>query len=214
MHCGVNIDTASDLSTETLDAILDRAVERDAVIELYGHRPGRTIDVDVIQHVLDGAVARGMAFDTYADFAHGTEARPGVALAFDDTSIIEWSELRPRFQAAGARVTFFVSRYYSTSNDERARLAELAADGHAIEAHSVDHLRAPDYVENFGLRAYMDDEVIPSIEILRGAGYEVTSFAYPFSARTSELDDAIAEHLPVIRTSTFEHSVNQPFCPR
>jgi hypothetical protein len=91
---------------------------------------------------------------------------------------------------------------------------ELAADGNAIEAHSVNHLRAPDYVENFGLGAYLADEVIPSIEILREAGYEVTSFAYPFSARTSELDDAISRYVPVLRTSTFEHSLNEPFCPR
>ncbi len=213
VHCGINIDTSSEVSLDLLDAALDRAAERGEVVELYGHRPGVSIGVDVIEHVLDGAIARGLAFDTYSDFAHGTE-RPGVALSFDDTWIAEWWALRPQLQAARARVTFFVSNFARTSTEQRAQLADLGADGHAIEAHSVNHLRAPDYVENFGLAAYLADEILPSITLLRQEGYEVNAFAYPFSARTSEIDDAISHYVPVLRSSTFEHTLVTPFCPR
>lgn len=214
VHCGINIDTASGVSRDLLDATLDRAAQRGEVVELYGHRPGVSIRVDSIEYVLEGAHARGLAFATYSDIAHGTDTRPALALSFDDTSIAEWAALRPLFQAMGARVTFFVSRYHATSAEQRAQLAQLAADGHAIESHGVNHFRATDYVEHFGLDAYVANEVVPSITVLRDAGFEVTSFAYPFAARTGELDTAIARHLPVLRSSTFEHSVNQPFCPR
>jgi len=33
-------------------------------------------------------------------------------------------------------------------------------------------MRAPDYVENFGIDAYLHDELDPSIDVLRADGYE------------------------------------------
>ena len=41
-----------------------------------------------------------LAFVTYADFAHGTDTAPGLALSFDDTSIDSWFALRPLFQTS------------------------------------------------------------------------------------------------------------------
>jgi peptidoglycan/xylan/chitin deacetylase (PgdA/CDA1 family) len=88
-----------------------------------------------------------------------------------------------------------------SSARELELLAALAADGHAIEAHSVAHLNAVDYIAQHGLPAYVDDEVLPSLAILRDLGYTPTSFAYPFGAAPSEAHDAVLAHVERVRVS-------------
>ncbi|HEX2690442.1 MAG TPA: polysaccharide deacetylase family protein [Kofleriaceae bacterium] len=214
LHCGVNLDSKANVSLESIDSGLDRARDRGEVVELYAHHPGVTVPIDKLVYVLAGAQDRGLQFFTYADFAHGRDVLPGLALSFDDTSVDAWVALRPLFAQYHARVTFFVSRYRNLSDEQHMGLQLLAADGHDIEPHSVQHLRAPDYVDNYGLDAYLRNELDPSIEVLRNDGFEVHAFAYPFGARTSELDHAIAKRVPVIRSVTFSYTGVQSPCPR
>ncbi len=213
VHCGVNLDTSARNDTASIDSALDRAADRGEVAELYSHKPGYTVPIDKLQHVLQGAQDRGLKFYTYEDFANDVPVQAGLAMSFDDTSVEEWMGLEPMFEQYGAHVTFFVSRYNALSDDQHALLKQLSQDGHAIEAHSVRHMRAPDYVENYGLGAYLRDELDPSIAILQADGYNVTAFAYPFGARTSELDHAIGKRVPVIRSVAFSYSVAQSPCP-
>lgn len=214
MHCAADLDTRANNSLDSVDTALDRAADRGQVVELYAHNPGTTVPVSTIEHVLAGAHDRGLRFVTYAELAAGGVTGPGIALSFDDTFIAAWSELRPMFTAYGARVTFFVSRYGVLSPALHAQLHELAGDGHEVAAHTVLHQRGPDYVEQYGLAAYLAEEVLPSIQVLRDEGFEVTSFAYPFGARTAETDDAILAHVPIIRSVAFSYhgAVASP-CP-
>jgi len=213
VHCGVDLDEIAGIGTADIDGALDRARDRSEVVELYAHNPGKTVPLPKLEYVLAGATARGLAFVTYADFANASDTAPGLALSFDDTFVDAWFALRPMLQRYGARVTFFVSRYHVLGPEQRAKLKTLAADGHAIEAHTVQHLRAPDYVEQHGLNAYLHNEVDPSIAILRDDGFTVDAFAYPFGARTSELDKGIAKRVPVIRSVAFAYHLVEGPCP-
>jgi Polysaccharide deacetylase len=214
VHCGANLDERSHNSLPSVEGGLDRAAERGEVIELYTHNPGVSVPISKIEDVLAGARDRGLPFYTYADFAAGGVTGPGIALSFDDTFIQAWTDLRPLLTSYGARVTFFVSRYAGVDAEFHDQLRELAGDGHDIAAHTVLHLRGPQYVEQHGLGAYMNDEVMPSIEILQDEGFNVTSFAYPFGARTSEMDEAILAHVPIVRSVAFSYygTVESP-CP-
>jgi Polysaccharide deacetylase len=214
VHCAVDLDNQANSRVINLDDGLDRAVERGEVVELFAHQPGRTVPVEKIAYVLEAAAARHLRFVTYADFARGDSPAPGLALSFDDTSVDAWVALRPLFQQYQARITFFVSRYQTLGKRERAELKLLAADGHDIEPHSVQHLRAPDYVEDHGLAAYLRDEVDPSISMLRDDGYAAHAFAYPFGARTDELDEALARRVPILRSVSFSYDLVQSPCPR
>ncbi|HLL21280.1 MAG TPA: polysaccharide deacetylase family protein, partial [Kofleriaceae bacterium] len=159
------------------------------------------------------ARTRELAFYTYRELA-GEIPHPGIALSFDDHNVAGWTAFRPKLAEAGARVTFFVSGYAFLDEESRAQLRALAEDGHELGAHSVRHRRAPPYVENRGLSAYLTEEVLPSIAILRDDGYDVTSFAYPYGARTSELDEAILKHVRTVRTVDFPYSASvQSPCP-
>lgn len=214
VHCAINLDTKANTRVASIDSGLDRARDRGEVLELYAHNPGVTVPIPKLDYVLSAARDRGLAFVTYSDFARGTYATPGLALSFDDTSVASWLALRPLLDQYGARVTFFVSRYNALNDDQHAGLRTLAADGHDIEAHSVGHLRAPEYVESHGLDAYLRNELDPSIDILRRDGFDVQAFAYPFGARTGELDRAIAKRVPVLRSIAFTYDLVQDPCPR
>ena len=213
VHCAVNLDSKARIDTTSIDGGLDRALARGEILELYAHHPGVTVPVDKIEYVLAGAQQRGLAFDTYTDLALGTYTAPGLALSFDDSSVDAWWSLRPLFQQYGARVTFFVTRYAMLTDAQRGELEDLASDGHDIEAHTVKHQRAPEYVEDHGLDAYMADEAQPSIDILTADGYRVTAFAYPFGARTSELDQALLSRVTVLRSVAFSYEGVVDPCP-
>jgi peptidoglycan/xylan/chitin deacetylase (PgdA/CDA1 family) len=113
------------------------------------------------------------------------------------------------------RATFFVTRYHGFTAAKRALLRDLAERGHDIETHGVDHLRAPEYAEQFGLARYIADEVEPGAAALRADGHDPVAFAYPFGARTGELDRALLERFGVVRSVTFQRDgllVTDP-CP-
>ena len=215
VHCAVNLDGSADNSLGSVDGALDRAADRGEILELYAHHPGVTVSTTTIDHVLAGAASRGLAFVQYRDFANGTAHGPGLALSFDDTSITAWFDTMPLFAQYGAKVTFFVSRFEFISDAERAQLHALAAAGQDIEAHSVLHLRAPEYVEQNGLGAYLDKEAQPSIDLLAADGFDVVAYAYPFGSRTGQLDHAMLERVAVVRSVAFPWSdgVASP-CPR
>ncbi len=206
VHCAIDIDTYARNDIASVEAGLDRALERGEVLELYAHDPGHTVSWDELEAVLAAIDSRGLPYFTYADFANGVTPGAGVALSFDDAYVDHWLSGTDLYARYGARLTFFVAYFDKLSLERRAALHELARLGHAIEAHSVSHQRAPLYVEERGLAAYIEDEVVPSIDRLRDDGFDVTTFAYPFGARTSEIDHAILRHVPLVRSVSFTWS--------
>lgn len=215
VFCAAGLDSVSGNELDSVMGGLDRAAERDEVILLYGHSPGRTVPITKIEAVLERAGELGLEHVTMREMAEPRAPRAGLSLQFDDDDVDGWFAIRELLAEHGARVTFFVTRYDRLNERERDELRALADDGHDVEAHSVDHLVAPDYVEEHGLAAYLDDEALPSIDRLRADGYDPVAYAYPFGARTSELDDALLDHVRVLRSVTFTYDapiISDP-CP-
>jgi hypothetical protein len=213
-HCAINLDTYASNDLGSVEAGLDRAVERGELLELYAHDPGRTVTWEALEDVLAAASARGLPFFTYADLAHDrVPPQAGVVLSFDDAAVEDWLAGSDLYARYAARVTFFVAYYDHLHPEQRASLHTLADAGHAIEAHSVNHLRAPLYVEQKGLTAYLRDEALPSIRWLRDDGFDVTTYAYPYGARTDELDDALLQQVSLVRSVAFTWSGVADPCP-
>jgi Polysaccharide deacetylase len=217
VHCAMNLDkaTGSESSNANVFAGLDRARDTGEIIELFAHRPGVTVDWDDLEAVIAGAEARQLRFVSYAEMLDGATG-PGIALSFDDAGITSWYQGREMFRRHGARATFFVTRYAAWNDEWRQMLRDLASDGHSVEPHGRFHFDSPQYVEEHGVQAFLDDEVLPSIESLREDGYTPTTYAYPFGARTPETDRAILRYLPRLRSLTYSFDgpgVSQP-CPR
>ena len=184
------------------------------VLELLVHRPGESITWEKFEALLAGVRERQLDFLTATDMARGTP-RGGIALMYDGEWLPAWLGSVDMLAQYDARVTIFVSRYARLQPEEHQQIRDLAAAGHDIEAHSVNHLRGPSFVEQHGMRAYLDEEVLPSIDVLRADGYDVVSFAYPFGTRTAEIDAALLEtkSVPVLRALTRASQLRADPCP-
>lgn len=204
--CAIGIDDVSGNSTDSLVAGLDRALDDGSVLLMFGHRPGKTFGLDRVEAIVTHAEEIGLPALTFRDLVEGPP-RAGYSISYDDADVAAWASSQDILAAHGARVTLFVTRFHAFGADERALLRTLADAGHDVEAHAVEHQRAPDYVEEHGLRAYMDDEALPSIERLRDEGYDPVAYAYPFGSRTPELDSALLEHVTLLRSVSFSTGV-------
>lgn len=213
VHCAINIDTFARNDLASIEAGLDRAALRGEVLELYAHEPGRTVEWDKVEAVLAAARARDLPFFTYPQLEHEAPAA-GVLLSFDDASVAAWVQGIDLFAQYQAHITFFVAYFPRLHDDDVAGLHQLKAAGHAIEPHSISHLRAPLYVEQKGVEAYMRDEALPSIEALEGAGFAVTTYAYPYGSRTQEIDNALLSRVDLVRSVAFTWSGPSDPCPQ
>ncbi len=207
--CGVGLDDHLENSIESLRGGIERAAEREQVLILYAHDPGEQVSWERLEAFSAAAQDEGVDFLTFADLADpGASPRAGVALTFDDDDIADWTEAAERLAPYGVRATFFVTRFDLLSDARIDALRDLESLGHAVESHGLRHIDAPDYVDRFGIDAYVRDEVMPSLAAMRAAGFSPTSFAYPFGFHTDAIDDAVLEHVTLVRSLSW--SVTYP----
>jgi hypothetical protein len=214
VHCAAEIDDEAHLDLANILHGFDHAKATGTVLELLLHRPGQSMSLTEFEQVLAGAQDRGLPFYTMHDLANHPGG-PGVALMYDDWYTDLWVASEPLLEKYGVHVTIYLAHYAGLRDSQHQQIAQLASAGHDMEAHSVSHLRGPDYIEARGLDAYMTDEVIPSIQALRDDGYDVISYAYPFGMRTSEMDDAIigTGMVSSVRALVQTNELRASYCP-
>ena len=209
--CGASIDNKRALPLDQVRDALERARDESSVLVLYGHLPrgDSANSVGDLDGVLAAIQESGLPFLTFAELTD-TTSHAGVSLSFDDTFVDEWFAERETFLSYGAHVTFFLTRFHSLSDLQIDELRILEEDGHEIASHGRNHLNAKAYAEEHGVAAYMRDEFLPGQTIMQAAGFDPVSFAYPFGARSAELDEAILEHVSMVRGIPLVHNP----CPR
>jgi hypothetical protein len=193
-----------DLSPDALAHVLHRidALD-DEVLVLYGHASAQGgVPVATIDAVLARARDAGVDIVTFADLARGGPKRPGIAVTFDDMDIDTWFGFRETFARYDAHATFFVTRYHEWTDEGRQKLHVLFDEGHGVEAHGVHHVNVCVYTEAFGLDAYVTDEVVPSIEILRADGFHPVAFAFPGGTMGNAIVDALEPYVAITRGIT------------
>jgi len=178
-----------------------QAEQHQWVALVHAHKPNITISVGAINRVLDLADEHHLAYLTYDELSAGPP-RAGVAFSIDDDDVDGWlTILQPLLAAHHAKVSFFVTRWPQLNPVRLGELATLVADGNVLEAHSIDHVDAVEYVTANGLDAYLNNQVVPSIQIMVAAGYHPTSFAFPFGSTTPEISAAILQQVARVRTT-------------
>lgn len=200
--CGHPLDDY--LVPENWDRLLedvDTAMRERWVLNVYAHAPGVSISIPTLERALSIFDGAGLPYLTYKDLDPAAEPQPGVLFAFDDNGVDSWMSVRSLLLRHAVRATLFVSNFHELDAKQRAALHVLEDDGHEIESHTVHHLAAEDYAARFGAQAYLDDEVLPEIEMLRADGFMPESFAYPYGSRTDETDAVIGPYVRWIRTT-------------
>jgi hypothetical protein len=200
--CGLPLDDY--LVPEDWDSLreqIDTAVRERWVLNVYAHAPSVSISIPTLERALTMFERAGMPYLTYRDLDPEAEPQAGVVFAFDDNGVDSWIGVRSLLQRHGVRATLFVSNFHELDAKQRAALHVLETDGHDIESHTVHHLEAETYAAMYGARAWLDDEVLPEIEMLRADGFTPESFAYPYGSRTAETDAMVSPHVRWIRTT-------------
>ena len=115
--------------------------------------------------------------------------RGGLVLQCDDG----WSQWRtlvaPALKQAGGRATCFVNNQHVHSGritfDD---LRSLQNDyGWEVGSHAYAHVSAVRFAQQRGARAWSDEQLVPALAELRGAGLAVSDFVFPFNAFTPEV---------------------------
>ncbi len=185
-----------------IDFELSTAAKNGYVAIMHAHVPTETIALATLDHVFELADHYDLTYFTFRDLVPSATPVAGLAFAFDDDSPDQWMLARDILTAHGAKITFFVTRWTTMTDAQHAEIATLHGDGHDVEPHTVNHLHGADYVAQYGLDAYMADEVLPSFTVLTEAGYPTAAaFAYPFGDHTPEMDAAILPYVDTVRTT-------------
>jgi len=124
-----------------------------------------------------------------------------VILTFDDSYVDEWFAQRELFNKYKIKVTFFISRPYRLSQEQIDKLNILAADGHEVGCHGMNHILATE--EN--QYQYIENEIVPALKLMSGFGFSVTSFAYPFGQSTPFLDSVLSNYFTFVRKATYNY---------
>lgn len=200
--CAAGLDDNHDpVNWPALQRRLENAHRNRWVLGLYMHSPGQSIRIQTLERLFSMIQQAGLRFVTYAELDPEDPPYGGVTVGFDDDSVDTWFASRELFDRYDAKVTFFLTLYAKYGPEHRSMIHALAADGHGIEAHGVEHRDVVEYAAEHGMDAMLRDEVLPSLDVLTGDGFTPRVFAYPGGAHSPEIDEAILAHVPYVRTT-------------
>lgn len=127
----------------------------------------------------------------------------GVALTFDDTYVNEWFNTDKQLRKYSWKATFCVSKINTLNSSEIAKLLALQKEGNEIAGHGFNHYDAKKFVAQYGIDAYLNQEIDPMLALMNFYSLNVTSFAYPFGFRNAIIDAALLKKFKIIRATTY-----------
>lgn len=122
-----------------------------------------------------------------------------VCLTFDDRNFANWLKVLPLWKKYDAHATFFVSGAVDDVAVNAMNL--LQNDGHSVGLHALHHAKYPNKPDS-----YIEEEILPQLEICRNSGINVRSFAYPYSLRDEESDRKLFEIFDFLRGGAWQIS--------
>jgi len=123
----------------------------------------------------------------------------GVAITLDDQHIDEWVKADSSLSFYNWKATFCISGFDKLSEKSINILLDFQDKRHEIANHSLNHADALKYSDEHSLQEYIDKEVLPATQMMRSAGFEIHSFAYPYGSRSAETDSALLPHFTTLR---------------
>lgn len=119
--------------------------------------------------------------------------RGRVSLGFDDGGPTCWTVARPLLDEFGFKASFYIVTDYVIPTRSWAisleQIGDLAAAGHEIQSHTVDHYRMPTLTDDG-----VEFQIANSKADLSNWGYRPVSLAYPYGAFDDRVLYATREH--------------------
>lgn len=122
----------------------------------------------------------------------------GIAISID-AAPDSWYVLRDYLKQQGVKLTFYIEYYQAFTPAQIQMLRDFELDGHEIAHHTTTHKHADDYIAQYGLQRYLNDEIFYSLKWMKQDGFNVNSFAYAHGDLTYQLDVELARYFYSIR---------------
>ena len=130
---------------------------------------------------------------------------PHVHLCFDDHSVSNWHAARDLFVEHKAKAVFYVDSFHLLTDKDLDMLSDLRSDGHVIGCHGKTHRDALSYARMYDVDRYIEDEILPAMEDMAGAGFKPTHFAFPLSRFDEELYRRVCPMFCYVRPGNESH---------
>lgn len=127
----------------------------------------------------------------------------GIAITFDDNYIYEWQLAHSKLTETNWKATFCVSKINLFTTEEIEQLHELQNAGHEISGHGLKHLNAVNTINAVGAQNYIDEEIVPMLDIMDKESLYVSSFAYPYGSRNTKTDAVLLNYFDIVRGTTY-----------
>ena len=121
-----------------------------------------------------------------------------------------WYSMRDTFLKYGVKATFFVTYFNTLTAEEINQLKTLESDGHEIGSHTFSHKGVGKHYhyDHDKINDYIAEQIVPSLNGLRDAGFNPVSFAYPYGQRDEAYDNAVRAYFPYLRDTASD--ANRP----
>lgn len=146
-------------------------------------------------------VVYGLTFFLFAGCGkspHDKLLGAGILITVDKNADT-WFPYRQFLKEHGAKLTFYIEDYHTLDSAQKARLHAMMSDGHEIAHHSKTHPHSDDYVSKYGMKQYIDDEILSITKLMQQDGFNPQTFAYPFGDCTAELDNELIKYFRSVR---------------
>ena len=123
---------------------------------------------------------------------------PGILLTVDkppDT----WYHLKDFLKENHVKLTFYIESYQLLNDSSKRIMKEMIADGHEIAHHTTTHPHSDEYVKQFGMDAYLKNEIISMKDSMLKDGFNPLTFAYPFGDCTAAIDKELLKRFYSLR---------------
>ena len=120
-----------------------------------------------------------------------------VCFTFDDYHGKNWLKADTIFKKYDAHATFFIVGRLTPEKIDVMK--KLQAAGHSIGLHTVHHRDAAKFSESRGEKWYLDNEILPQLQICRENGLIVRNFAYPNNRRNEKTDAMLYKYFDYLR---------------
>ena len=120
-----------------------------------------------------------------------------LCLTFDDRNFDNWLKVLPLWRKYDARGTFFVSGAMDAIAVNV--MQSLQNDGHTVGLHALHHAKYPKKPDS-----YIEEEILPQLDVCRKNGINIRAFAYPYSLRDEESDRKLFEIFDFLRGGSWQ----------
>lgn len=120
-----------------------------------------------------------------------------LCLTFDDRNFDNWLKVLPLWRKYDARGTFFVSGTMDAIAVNAMQSLQNA--GHTVGLHAFHHAKYPKKPDT-----YIEEEIIPQLDVCRREGINIRAFAYPYSLRDAESDRKLFEIFDFLRGGAWQ----------